>query len=683
HNAWSTGDPGLIFIDRINDEHPLNGDFIESTNPCGEMPLLPYESCVLGSINLSKMTIKGEINWSRLEEVVRLAVRFLDNIIDLNVYPVKEIEYRTITNRKIGLGIMGFADLLIKLGIPYDSVKGLEKAEEVMAFIRKKAERASADLARIRGNFENFALLKKRNKWKRNASLITIAPTGSISLIAQTSSGIEPLFAIAHSRMLAEGIHLSEVSPLFEKVAVDRGFWNDDIEHEVARTGSVQHIDGVPDDVKQVFKAAQEINPEWHLRMQAAFQKHTDNAVSKCIQEDTLMLTNQGLVSVKECGYAKGNDTFASPLSNLQVFTGNGRGTERVLSHYSAGFLPATEIRLKNGASLTGATKTHKILTIDGWKNLGDISVNDLVIVKHRFEPMHTAGQRPISVDYKLRTNAKRIQLHDKMSEKLALWLGMIAADGSLVESTGAVSFHEKNPDIGKLYTSLAEELFNEKPKKQVDPRTGVVSNIIYSRVLVRYTKALIGNLARNKHAPKQILQGSAAEKLAFVNGLTLDGYLKEKWGLVVYEGMSKRLAYETAEVLRSFGLPYIYQGQKEIKSHGKAYSVYVSNDLHELIQPLEKHKRGDTSFKKFLVQINPEEVKSLKLPISHPHYSNLRWLRQSKRNYCWNTVAEELGLQILSSVEKVAQVEDVGEFQLYDIEVDKAHTYLVNGIVS
>ena len=283
HNAWSTGDPGIVFVDRINEDHPLGGELIEATNPCGEQPLLPYESCVLGSINLSRMVKDGEINWSRLEEVVRLGVRFLDNIIDMNVYPVTEIERVTKSNRKIGLGIMGFAELLIKLGIPYDSMKGLEMAEEVMSFIRQKAERASSELAKIRGNFENFALLKKRNKWKRNASLITIAPTGSISLIAQTSSGIEPLFAIAHSRMLAEGIHLSEVSPIFERVAVDRGFWSDEIEREVAKTGSVQHIDTVPDDVKQVFKSAQEIDPEWHVRMQGAFQKHTDNAVSKTV----------------------------------------------------------------------------------------------------------------------------------------------------------------------------------------------------------------------------------------------------------------------------------------------------------------------------------------------------------------------------------------------------------------
>jgi ribonucleoside-diphosphate reductase alpha chain len=650
---------------------------------CGEQPLLPYESCVLGSINLSRMVQDDEINWTRLEEVVRLGVRFLDNIIDLNVYPVVEIEKVTKSNRKIGLGIMGFAELLIKLGIPYDSVKGLEKAEEVMSFIRQKAERASSELAKIRGNFENFALLKKRNKWKRNASLITIAPTGSISLIAQTSSGIEPLFAIAHSRMLAEGIHLSEVNSLFEKIAVEQGFWSDEIEHAVAKTGSVQHIGAVPDDVKQVFKAAHEIDPEWHVRMQGAFQKHTDNAVSKCIHEDSLMLTNQGLLSIKECGQARGEDSFDLPLSELQVLTGNGSGTESVLSHYSAGNLPATEIRLRNGATITGATNTHKILTIDGWKNLGDVSLNDLVVVKHSFNQMHTAGGKSISIDYERRTNAKAIHLPASMSAELALWLGMIASDGSLVESTGAVSFHEKNPEVGKQYSTLSEQLFHVTPKKQVDPRTGVVSHIIHSRILVRYTKALIGQRARNKHVPKQILQGSASEKLAFVNGLTLDGYLKEKWGLVVYEGMSKRLASETAELLRSFGLPYIYQGVKDIKGHGKGYSVYVSNDLQKLVQPLEKHKQSKVVYRKFLVQINPEEVESLTLPSSHPHYSNLRWLKQSKRNYCWNTVAAELGLKIVGSVEKVAHVKDVGEVTLYDIEVNEAHSYLVHGIVS
>ncbi len=263
-----------------------HGGFIANgivVHNCGEQPLLPYESCVLGSINLARMVEKGSITWDRLEEVVMLAVRFLDNIIDLNFYPVPEIETMTKANRKIGLGIMGFAEILIKLEIPYDSEEGVKKAEEIMAFIRQKAERASADLAKIRGNFENFAYLKKRNTWKRNATVITIAPTGSISLIAQTTSGIEPLFAITHRRILAEGVELSEVNAMFQQIAEERGFWNETVEAAISKTGSVQNIEQVPDDVKNIFKTAHEISPEWHVRMQAAFQRHTDNAVSKTV----------------------------------------------------------------------------------------------------------------------------------------------------------------------------------------------------------------------------------------------------------------------------------------------------------------------------------------------------------------------------------------------------------------
>lgn len=282
-NAWNTGDPGIIFIDRINDEHPLKGMQIESTNPCGEMPLLPYESCVLGSLNLAQAVKDGEVNWKRLGEIIPLAVRFLDNIIDLNKYPIEEIEIQTKSTRKIGLGIMGWAEMLIQLGIPYDSEEALELAEKVMEFIRNRAERATSELAKIRGNFEHIDLLTQRRKWKRNATLITIAPTGSISLIAGTSSGIEPLFAIVHDRILAEGVRLTDTNKYFVKVAEERGFWNEAVEQEVASSGSVQDVEGIPDDVKRLFKTAHEIDSEWHVRMQAAFQTHTDNAVSKTV----------------------------------------------------------------------------------------------------------------------------------------------------------------------------------------------------------------------------------------------------------------------------------------------------------------------------------------------------------------------------------------------------------------
>ncbi|MFW9847691.1 MAG: adenosylcobalamin-dependent ribonucleoside-diphosphate reductase [Candidatus Thorarchaeota archaeon] len=325
-NAHSSGDPGLIFIDRINQQHPLSGMDIESTNPCGEQPLLPYESCVLGSINLSRMVEDGKVKWERLEEVVRLAVRFLDNIIDLNAYPVKEIEATTKANRKIGLGIMGFAEMLIELGIPYDSEEGLKKADEVMLFIRQKAERASSELAKIRGNFENFAHLKNRNTWKRNATLITVAPTGSISLIAQTTSGIEPLFAITHRRVLAEGIELTEVNNLFRKIAEEQGFWNETVEREISKTGSVQHIESIPDDTKRIFKIAHEIDPEWHVKMQAAFQKHTDNAVSKTVNlpsDATTKDVEKIYFLANELGL-KGITVFRDGCLNVQVLYAGG-----------------------------------------------------------------------------------------------------------------------------------------------------------------------------------------------------------------------------------------------------------------------------------------------------------------------------------------------------------------------
>ncbi|MFX1403810.1 MAG: HNH endonuclease, partial [Promethearchaeota archaeon] len=250
---------------------------------CGEQPLLPYESCVLGSINLSRLVEDGEVNWKRLGEIIPLAVRFLDNIIDLNKYPVEEIAIQTKATRKIGLGIMGWTEMLIQLRIPYDSEKALELAEQVMEFIRNRAERASAELAKVRGNFEHIDLLKQRRKWKRNATLITIAPTGSISLIAGTSSGIEPLFAIVHDRVLTEGVRLTDTNRYFVEIAEERGFWCEAVEQEVASTGSVQDVEGVPDDIKRLFKTAHEIDPEWHVRVQAAFQKHTDNAVSKTV----------------------------------------------------------------------------------------------------------------------------------------------------------------------------------------------------------------------------------------------------------------------------------------------------------------------------------------------------------------------------------------------------------------
>lgn len=289
--AHKNGEPGIIFIDKINIDNPTPKlGKIESTNPCGEQPLLPYESCDLGSINLAQLSRKNgnryEVDWDKLRETTRLAVYFLDNLIDVNKFPIPEIEQATKATRKIGLGIMGWASLLIKMGIPYNSDDAVALAEKIMAFILQESVAQSKELAASKGTFPAYkgSTWDKNGERVRNATMTTIAPTGTISIIAgPCSSGIEPLFAISYYRNVMDNDKLVEVDPLFEEVAKARGFYSRELMEKIAESGTIAHIEGIPEDVKRVFVTAHDIAPEWHVRMQAAFQKYVHNAVSKTV----------------------------------------------------------------------------------------------------------------------------------------------------------------------------------------------------------------------------------------------------------------------------------------------------------------------------------------------------------------------------------------------------------------
>ena len=289
--AHATGEPGLAFIDRINQDNPVPSlGRIEATNPCGEQPLLPYEACTLGSINLAKFVLppaaKRDIDYHALAATITLAVRFLDNILDVASYPVRDTVRLAQANRKIGLGLMGFADALFLLGIPYDSDSAVAFGENLMKFVNDQSHKASAALADERGPFPNWnqsIWRTHRNQKMRNAAVTTIAPTGTISIIAGCSAGIEPLYSLAFTRQVLAGKKLAEVNPIFKQVASEQGFYSKKLEAQIAKTGTIQDIKSIPALVRRIFKCAFDIAPEWHIKMQAAFQKHCDAAVSKTI----------------------------------------------------------------------------------------------------------------------------------------------------------------------------------------------------------------------------------------------------------------------------------------------------------------------------------------------------------------------------------------------------------------
>jgi len=395
-HAWRTGEPGMMFLDKMNAVNPITKvGLYESTNPCGEQPLLPYESCNLGSINLSKMLKVGgqlpvvsdqiplttgdrplttvmEVDWEKLETTVKKAVHFLDNVIDANNHPLPEIKENTEANRKIGLGVMGWADMLVQLRIPYNSDEAVELGGKVMGFIQEKSHQTSSEVATKRGNFPNWekSIYGEKKIPMRNSTVTTIAPAGTISIIAGCSSGIEPLFAISYIRTVMDNTKLVEVNPFFEKEAKERGFYSEELMEEVAQKGSIQNLDEIPEDVKKIFVVSHDIAPEWHVRMQSAFQKYTDNAVSK-----TINLPNQATVADVETAYRL---AYELGCKGVTIYRDGSREAQ-VLSTKSAGPIGKEKVEeekiapMERPASLSGIT--DKIKT--GYGNLY-VTINSL-----------------------------------------------------------------------------------------------------------------------------------------------------------------------------------------------------------------------------------------------------------------------------------------------------------------
>ena len=338
--AWESGDPGIIFIDRINRDNP-NPDQgeIESTNPCGEQPLLPYEACNLGSINLARFVVEKDgsldVDWDRLREVIHLSVRFLDNVIDASDYPLERITETVRRNRKIGLGVMGWADLLYQLRLPYSSRRAISLAEKLMEFFQLESKSASALLARERGPFPSFeaSVYFDQNQGPfRNSTTTTIAPTGTLSIIAGCSSGVEPLFALSFVRQVMDGEKLTEANSFFVQALHEAGCYSEKVMAAVTEKGTVRDLEYLPDDLRKVFVTAMDIDPVWHLKMQAAFQKHTDNAVSKTVNLPN-SATQEDIHRIYWMAYeegCKGVTVYRDGCKSVQVLcTGEGGKQEK------------------------------------------------------------------------------------------------------------------------------------------------------------------------------------------------------------------------------------------------------------------------------------------------------------------------------------------------------------------
>jgi ribonucleotide reductase alpha subunit len=655
-----------------------------ATGQCGEQYLGPYDACNLGSINLGVFVKDGKVDYPALEETTRLCTRFLDDVIEINPFPLPQVREKVYANRRIGLGVMGWAEMLFALNIRYDSEEAIRLGEEVMRFIHEKATDESRRLAEERGAFPNFPRsIYKDGPPLRNSTRTTVAPTGSISILADCSSGIEPIFALAfqHRVKQPDGSYrvLDFVNPFFQRAVEESDL--PDKEGILAYVKAHGALHGHPlatHPALQRFVTAHEITPEWHIKMQAAFQKGVDNSISKCLAAGTLIPTSRGLMAIEDFSDVEEPDTFVNIAED-----GITVGGHRVLSHYYAGEKPATRIRLDNGAELVGSTESHRVFTPDGWKRLADLRVGDLVV--GRFAISHGPGGAVLPPEGIYRTNAKPVTFPERMTPQLAQFLGMLASDGHTTIETGAVRLTSADEEVMAEFTRLAKELFGLTPRHTIEACNHNVQYLILnSRALCRWIEGLIGKGAYYKHVPSQILCGSAEEKLAFLRGISLDGYYRPRHGLYIYVGMSERLAYGVAEVCRSFGLPQVRQEHSMVAYSGNlVHKVVVSNELQELVQCLEPHKNGPVHYATYQVLVDREVISRTKLPTSHPFYPAFNSIRQRQPENCDNRTAERLGWSSDTPVFRVTAIEDAGLLSLYDIEVEDAHEYVVNGLVS
>ena len=679
YNAWADGCPGIINLSTARRMHNL--EYISpliGTNPCGEQLLPGYGSCNLSSIILSSfVNDHGIFDYGKLSEVVKVAIRFGDNIIDNCLFPLKEIEEKALKERRVGLGTMGIHDVLIKMKKAYDSEEGRLIVEKILRIIRDEAYKASIELAEEKGTFPYY----DRDKFMetgfiktlpedirkkiygvgiRNGTLLTQAPTGTIGTMLNVSTGCEPWFALSIQRNTRLGSYEDGCSEYIK--------W---------RKSHISTIEK-PD----YFKTSQEIAPEGHIKMLTLFTLYIDSSVSKCIVEGTKIQTSCGIMPVEKMSNVIYNqpDTFSDVNNNYKVYDENG-SLKKVVKQYYGGIKPCFSIRFNNGIELTTAY-THLFKTEKGWKNVVDISIGDKIF--YRFKRMETrVGLVPINPPdfYK---NIKR-EFPSYYTKEYAEFLGMWLADGSV--NKHVVSVCKRDDVVIERLQFLIKHLFNIDSVAVVDKRNGLKICSINSTAIADFFKKNYGNNSLNKIIPEEIFRSPQEVQICFLNGLSLDGY-KNRSKFVIYEGYSSNIARGTVSLLAGLGVRY-YFGKKYVKTGKKAKWTYSAAGYFEerILCPIELHKQNYS-----LIQNKNRQVYIDKSKIDFKDIKKGEWhLKRnfkksiSKKSFTSKNLLNKLGIEVdenLSFV-TVTSKEFIGNKKVYDIEVEDTHSYLIDGIVS
>jgi len=760
--AHENGEPGVIYLERVNDEHSFDVEEhpdhqILATNPCGEQPLEEYEACNLGHINLSTLAAEdapdwrvwserfvGEydsqadavtafleeaIDWEEFERRIELGTRFLENVVTMSDFPVGEIEQTVREMRKIGLGIMGLAQLYIQLGMKYGSDPANEVARQLMTHINHHSKWTSHELATDRGSFAEWDNSKyadptayrewfehqtglDADEWAdgfpiRNHNTTTIAPTGTTSMVGNTTGGCEPIYNVAYYKNVSDDVQGDEMLVEFDDYFL-RVLEANDIDVEAVKqeaqeqmaTNAFDGIDGltsVPDAIGELFVTTGALSAREHAGIQCSCQEGVDSAISKCLEEGTLVQTDSGVRPIESFADERpAPGEFADVDEDITI---DGVPVE---SQYYAGDKDATRVRVDNGTELVGATESHRVLTPEGWKVLGELEEGDYVIGRqtesHGDGGSSIAFTRPsIAADGGATlarsgtdpsTFEKDVTLPERMSPRLARFLGMYAADGSAVDERYSIEISTSSERVRDEARALFEELFGREPFVENDTRGGEQRETVYgvqlhSKPVWEFVTALCGTGSYEKRVPREILCGSPEEKLAFVNGVTLDGYVSGQ-SLVVYGGMSRDLADGVAELLRSFGVPKVYVGRKWVdESDAYAYQVHVTNEAQELVTPVEPHKRVERFDQRYRVYVPQDRVDKTEFDSRSQEYYAARNFEYHDRNYMFDTTAEKLGIDEAPPLQEVTDVEDAGTREMYDIELAGPHEYVVGGLVS